>query len=122
MTKIEFELEGLPKTTNANSNSSWQARYAEAKKWKRAVALAVYALKVPSMPWPRAKVTIVRCSSRRSDFDGLVSAGKHLVDGLIEAKVIVDDSQDHIGQPVYLWEQAPRKGGKVRIIVEEIEP
>jgi Holliday junction resolvase RusA-like endonuclease len=71
-------------------------------------------------PLTRAEVSITRFSSRQPDFDGMVSAGKSLLDGLVEAQVLIDDSQQVIGQPKYYWEQSRPGKGKVRVRVEAL--
>jgi hypothetical protein len=115
---LELEIPGLPKRTN-NAQANWRAKYAEAKKWKRLVLNAVvFARKQPKAPCQKAQVTLTRHSSVRPDFDGLVSSFKHVIDGLILAKVIVNDNHDVIGVPEYLWEKAPPKLGRITIKVE----
>lgn len=116
---LEFELKGLPKTTNALRASSWRVRNAFAKKWKDLVQLYTFR-HLPNSPLIKAKVTLTRCSSRESDFDGLVSSFKHVLDGLVEARILEDDKQSNIGQPTYLHEKAKQREGKIRIKVEEI--
>jgi hypothetical protein len=118
---IEFTIPGLPKRTN-NSSSSWKARYAEARKWKRLVQETVVLNKLkPPRPFTKAKLTLIRASSLRPDSDGLVSAFKHVIDGLIEAGVLINDKYNNIGMPEYLWEQAPQKKGFITVKVEGIE-
>lgn len=113
---LEFSLNGLPKRTN--NIKSWRMRFAEARKWKAAVFAAVdYKLR-PAEPLTKAKVTIIRFSSMPPDYDGMVSAGKYLIDGLVDAKVLVNDTFDIIGAPTYSWEKAKPKQGKVVVKVE----
>lgn len=118
---IKITLKGLPKTTNSNSRQTWRAQRAESRKWKNLVSKYVYIhLLKPEKPFAKAKVTITRYSSNEPDFDGLVSAGKHLIDGLIEAGILENDRMSNIGRPEYLWERAPRNQGHVTIEVEEV--
>lgn len=112
---LEFELPGLPKTTNSGGRSHWTVKAREAKKWKNLVA--VLASKPPT-PLTKAKLTLTRCSAVEPDFDGLVSSFKHVVDGLVDARVIVNDKQSVIGQPAYLWEKASPGKGKIKVRVE----
>jgi hypothetical protein len=91
----------------------------EAKKWKKKVEEAVvYGRLQPAKPLTKAKLTLTRHSSMRPDSDGLVSSFKHVIDGLIEADVLVDDAFENIGMPVYLWLRAPPCKGFITIEVE----
>lgn len=114
---LEFEIKGLPKTTNAMAGAHWTKRHLHAKRWKRAVWLAVY-LKLPNAPLKRAVLTLTRCSSRESDFDGCVSGFKHVIDGLVEAGVIENDRQENIGQPTYKQERAKPFHGSIKVKIE----
>ena len=113
---LEFRLDGLPKRTN--NIKSWRMRFAEARKWKRAVFIAIDYAKRPERPLQKAKLTLVRHSSMPPDFDGLVSGFKHVIDGLIDAQVIVNDKFENIGQPEYRWEKAPQRNGFITVKVE----
>lgn len=117
---LEFELQGLPKLTNQLSRSKWQPRMKEATKWKDAVIIACYG-KAPPKPLTKAKISFIRYSACRPDFDGLVSGFKRILDGLRLANIILDDNYDVIGQPEYSWERAPKSQGKVKIKVTEME-
>jgi Holliday junction resolvase RusA-like endonuclease len=120
---LEFEIEGLPKMTNT-MRVHWRVIQKERKLWKERVRLAVLNNQLNGArqfkPLTRAEVSITRFSSRQPDFDGMVSAGKSLLDGLVEAQVLIDDSQQVIGQPKYYWEQSRPGKGKVRVRVEAL--
>jgi Holliday junction resolvase RusA-like endonuclease len=117
---LEFTLHGLPARTNS-AHTSWRARHAEARKWKSMVVSAVILKRAkPAWPLTKAKLTLTRHSSIRPDADGLVSGFKHVVDGLIEAGVIIDDNMDVIGMPTYEWKKAPQRNGFITVRVEEV--
>lgn len=119
MGEVIIVIEGLTKLTNSYKRQSWHIKAREAKKWKTIVHAHCNELKISELNLKKAKITIIRQSSREPDFDGLVSGGKHLLDGLVEAQVIIDDKMSVIGQPQYVWEYRPRKqGGRVLIKVE----
>lgn len=75
----------------------------------------------PPEPLKKARLTLIRRSSARPDTDGLVSGFKHIIDGLVEARVLENDSFEHIGFPDYRWEHAKAGKGHVSIKVEELE-
>jgi hypothetical protein len=74
----------------------------------------------PRQPLQKATITLTRFSSNEPDFEGLVSSFKPVLDGLIEAGVILDDHPSVIGQPVYLWERCKAGSGKIRIQVRSV--
>lgn len=97
----------------------YMAVFQERKKWKNAVYYEFYKHR-PDKPLERARVTLTRCSSRQGDFDNLVSGFKAILDGLVMGKIILDDKVDVIGSPIFLWEKAKNKEGKIRIRVESV--
>lgn len=116
---LEFELEGLPRTTNSLVRSQWRARHNHAVMWKQAVFTKCWHLR-PDEPLTKARITITRHSAKCPDFDGMVSASKHVVDGLIQAKIIIDDNMVVVGIPTYLWQRASPRKGKITVKVEGV--
>ena len=110
---------GLPKMINASSRNSWRAVYSERKKWKALVLKSFFWVR-PKQPLEKAKVSITRFSSKCPDYDGQVSAGKAILDGLVEAGIIIDDNMNVIGAPEFKWMKAKPRMGCVEIVVEEI--
>src|SRR5712675_171259 len=113
---IEFQIAGLPRTINSLGRTHWAVKAKEAKTWKYAVHLAVCEYR-PEKPYLKAKVTMTRHSSKRPDFDGLVSSFKHVLDGLIDAKIIQDDSPEHVSTE-YCWDKAGMKQGRIHVRIE----
>lgn len=120
---LEFEIQGLPAMTNT-LRKHWAVILKERAKWKRLVCAAVLmeqkraARDFKFETLVKARVTITRFSTRPPDFDGLVSGGKAILDGLVEAKVLIDDNVSVIGAPIYLWAKAKPKQGRIRVRVE----
>lgn len=116
---LDLTLPGLPPTNAADRRSHW-SYHKLSKTWQNKTAAAVLEAlgRWPEAPLERARVTITRCSTTEPDFDGLVAAGKHILDGLVRAGVLVDDAPKVIGRPQYFWERAPRGQGCVRVHVE----
>lgn len=115
---LKIDLEGLPKTVNAIGRKHWAVKAKDIQTWKMDVLVATMGLR-PEKPLKRAHVRLTRFSSTCPDFDGLVSSFKCVLDALIDAKILEDDSYDHIGAPEYSWEKAPR--GKGHVCVEVFE-
>lgn len=107
--------------TNANGRAHFIVKAKEAAKWKNLVVLSVGVSRRPPEPLKKAKLVLTRFSSVAPDFDGLVSGFKHIIDGLVLAKVIRDDKVITVGQPKYNWEQVGPGQGKIRVEVVEVE-
>lgn len=118
MYELLLEIEDLPKTTNSIGRLHWAIKAREARKWKNYIHLYAGSNK-PSKPLQKAKLTLVRYSSKSPDPDGLVSSFKHVIDGLVEAGILIDDNYDVIGMPKYLWSKVKAKEGKITVLVEE---
>ena len=95
---ITIEVKGVPPSLNvfAGRANSWDYRKTK-QKWTWAVKAACLACKGrPKQPYEKAVVEITYFfpDQRRRDADNY--AGKFLLDGLTQAKVIVDDDLKHI--------------------------
>ena len=114
----EITIPFLPKMTNAQSRN-WRAINAERKKVKSAVKEQL-GKNIPNAPVKHAKLTCIRHSSICPDYDGIVSGFKSVIDGIVEARVLEDDSMDNIGMPSFKWERARKGSGSVTVFIEEI--
>jgi Holliday junction resolvase RusA-like endonuclease len=111
---LSFTLMGLPKTPNAREH--WTAKARQTKAWKQKVFMACWH-KRPKEPLERALIRFTRVSSVRPDHDNLVASFKACMDGLRQARVIVDDKYLNVGAPEYLWRKCKPREGKVEIEV-----
>lgn len=115
---FEFEINALPKTPNSLLGSHWRMRSQHSLKWRKLVAeVLVQARAIPEEPLSKAAITLIRCSAREPDFDGLTGSFKAVLDALVRMGVIVDDRPSVIGVPSYGWEYA--KKGKIKVRIEE---
>lgn len=119
MYRLEFELDGLPKTTNAFARGSFWTFKKEKDKWLGAVR-CMTVLRKPAKPLEKARLTLTRKSSKRPDPDGLVSSFKYVIDALVNCDILIDDTPDVIGFPDYRWSQAAMRKGSIHVIVEEV--
>lgn len=119
--RLEFELSGLPRMSNASGRKSthWRVLKTESDTWKARVIRLVRP-SLPTVPLARAKLTLTRCSSSSPDSDGLVSGFKHVIDGLVIAGVLENDRYENIEMPTYLWRKVPAGKGMIRVVVEEV--
>jgi Holliday junction resolvase RusA-like endonuclease len=113
-------IPGLPKSPNDLLGAHWRQRSKHAKEWQEAVW--AYLLKAggkPPAPLTRARLSLIRYSSVEPDRDNLRGSFKAVVDGLVKAGVLVDDTSAVIGEPYVHWIKAPPRKGMIQVIVEE---
>jgi Holliday junction resolvase RusA-like endonuclease len=99
MPTITLEIPRVPPSINELSGYGWRARHRVSKVWQQEVWAAVTNGRfhfTQNLPFPRAKVAIHRISRGRMDPDNLVGCMKPVIDALRYARVLVDDSPDHI--------------------------
>lgn len=76
---------------------------------------------LPPEPLKKARITIVRHFWRTLDYDGLVGSMKPIVDALVSAGVLVDDSWNVTGQ----WDvdqlfRSKKEGPLLTVCIEEV--
>lgn len=105
LTSLTIEILELPPSPNrTRQNTHWSHRAAIDKAWRStAYALAMQALgNVPPPRWTKASLRAVFFlpDKRHRDAPNLVGSEgmKGLIDGLVDAGVMVDDSLDHLVQ------------------------
>jgi len=113
---LELTIPGLPLMMNELLRGNWTRKHGHARQWKLLITRYVYNQR-PVEPLQSAMLTLTRHSSKEPDYDGLVSSFKHVVDGLVVAKIIIDDTQSVIGIPKYKWEKCSPRKGHIKIIV-----
>lgn len=95
MTKKPYELEleftVLPRSLNMTLERNRWLHRNSGKRWD---ALVRYTIgnRLPDTPLQKAHITLVRAYYRTLDYDGLVGSMKVVVDALVTAKVLIDDS------------------------------
>lgn len=118
MTKIEFEIPGLPKGPNGGYGS-WQGKhFGEREKWLELVGIALLG-KIPKERFWKARATFTRYSSVEPDGDNLQGSFKNIRDFLKLYAIIVDDKSKHL-EAFYRWEHAKRGEGRIKVTVEKI--
>lgn len=101
----------------------WRTVKKEKDMWMRTVWVKVLESRSrPQQPFDRAKLRLERHSSVQPDFDGLAGSFKYVVDGLIKAGVLANDTMDVIGTPEYKWVKCKPKEGKIKVSVRPLKP
>jgi crossover junction endodeoxyribonuclease RusA len=112
---------GMP-VLSPNQRLHWAERGRRARELRKAAWALAYAQKIPRLE--RAAITVTYCppDRRRRDNDNIPAAsGKHCVDGIVDAKVLEDDSPEFVEGPFYAIGDVV-KGGQLVLTVAEISP
>lgn len=98
----------------------WSVVSREGKKWHTLVYLKVAQFR-PTKPFPKVALTLTRYSTREPDRDGLAGSFKYVVDGLVKAKIIVDDKPSIVVECDYKWEKTKLAEQKIEVIIKPID-
>lgn len=117
---LQFEVMGLPKSANKVVGKNRMATHAHAQSWKRIIWLATRN-KLPPEPLKRCKLKLTRLNFRTLDYDGLVTSFKPIVDGLVEARILHNDTWNITGAWDVTQEYTPKAQARIRVEVIQIE-
>ena len=125
----EIRLGGKLPKMNASDRQHWRVAAREAKDWRvLAYWTAVAAMRDAKWPpvaqgiaaelgMPVTEITLTRVSSASScDADNLRLGGKHLIDGMVDAGIMQDDSPRYLAA-TYRHEKGQRGKGYYRVEV-----
>lgn len=89
--ELRIELTELPQSLNKKLRKHWTKNHRENNLWDTLIYQKVFR-QLPPSPLKKAKLRIVKHFWRTMDFDGFVGSLKPVVDALVTAGVIEDDS------------------------------
>ena len=89
--RLKIRIPGQPDPLNKMLRMHYKKRNRLNKVWYEVVHLSV-CRQLPAKPLDKAKITVVLYNARNLDYDGAVGSLKPLIDGLVRAKVIRNDS------------------------------
>ena len=116
--RLLIELDGLPPMPNVYLRWHYQKRHREFSFWYDLINYKVRSIR-PDKPLERFSIRAIRRSSVVGDFDGICGSFKPIIDSLIKAKILQDDSWNNTGQWDVSFEKVTRK--EQSILVEIIE-
>lgn len=90
-------LADLP-TWNANSRGHWAQRAGMVAAWRNAAWACAVGSGIPQLERVEVELVMVPSDRRRRDPDNLSGALKPILDGLVDAGVIPDDSAKHVAK------------------------
>lgn len=120
MYKLDLTLHALPDSLNKGLRGHRMKYFSKNKRWDMLI-FGMCRGKLPETPLKKAHITIVRHFWRTLDYDGLVGSMKPIVDALVSAGVIVDDSWKVLGA----WEvdqqfRTKKEGPLLTIQIKEL--
>ena len=104
---------------SANDRDGWRVRSGKIKRWRTATAAQALAAKHPAAPIPCRIVVVVHRSHNRGRFDAgnYQPTAKAIVDGLVDARVLVDDANAYVtGPDVRPGNPWPKAGVEVHVL------
>ena len=119
MSARSITLVSTERWINANERMNWRKRSDLTRYWRALALLKAREARIPSFDRIRVIVTFHRADRRQFDPSNLAPTSKALVDGLVDAGVVPDDTFRHVigpderyGEPgvrriVVLIEEAP---------------
>jgi hypothetical protein len=115
---LTIKLLGLPKGLNT-SGGHWRDVAKDRKSWRTASYYAAK-FKAPLSPLKQCSLICTRHSSVPMDEDNEAASFKSIIDGLVDAKIFLDDNRLVILERSYRWEKAPAKKGFVTVTITEL--
>ena len=112
----KVSIAGIPSLSNRHEH--WAKISKERKEWHLKVIRAFQFR--PMKPIDYCEIRVCRFSSRQPDYDNLVISFKAVIDGLIHAKIIKDDSMNVVLDRHYSWCKVPRIQSHITIEVKEL--
>lgn len=117
--KLKFTIKDIPPSNNKYlGNNRSRHIYADDKEMWEWLVFAAIGDKAPLKPFKRAEVTLVYYFKTRTRRDPDNYSGKFLMDGLVKAKVIKDDSFECVD--LRLKGKYDKKNPRTEIIIREI--
>lgn len=122
---ILLVIPGTPPSLNQWSRMHWAKAARIKKQWENDILWAFLAIgrtwKKDEFPYQKAhvKVTYYFTTNRRRDADNLNL--KFILDGIVKAGIIKDDSTNIIGQPEVSW-AVDKKNPRVEIEIQQAAP
>lgn len=93
---------------NLNDRDHWAVKAAKVKQWRDAAHVLARQARIPPCRRIRVELHYLPATAQRRDPDNLVAAYKPLCDGLVDAKVVPDDTE-HWVERVFPIIHAPQR-------------
>ena len=110
------------KSLSLNDRMHYRVRAKVTALWRGETKLALSMRNIPACERVSAALLYVPAQNRRRDPDNLVASMKPAVDALVDAGVVVDDTQEFVERiwPVILPVERDHQGGRFYLRVERL--
>lgn len=113
----DIKINGIPSL--ANKNVHWRVTQRERSKWHQ-IVLASFINKKPIRPLKKCVMTLIRATADKCDYDNLVYSFKPVVDGLVHAKILVDDDMDTIIKRDYFFQKFHARKHTLKLLLTRL--
>lgn len=115
---LELRMPGIPSGPNGG-HGHWAAKAKHKKQWRLKTCLKAVPF-APLIPLSKAEIECIRYTSHSMDYDNLVASFKAIIDGLMDAGIIVDDNQGVLVKRTYTHEKIRNKYKHVKVTVRAV--
>lgn len=118
---MTFFVPGIPPSLNARLD--WRPRARETAAWKDTALICLHhgtGGRWPKLEHVRLVLTLVSASARRRDPDNVATSAKPIIDAMVLAGVLPDDSFAVIEELVVRSERGPETGIRVDVYRHEL--
>ena len=117
--KITIVIPDIPPSLNKWSRMHWTKTAEIKKRWEANIYYTSFSQR-PKLPYKYAKVIITYYfkTRQRHDLDNYVP--KFILDGLVKARIILDDRAEYIGM-TELIQEYDKENQRTKIKIEEVE-
>lgn len=100
-----------------NDRDHWAVKGAKVRAWRDAALVLCRAAKIPACTRILVEMHYVPKQSRRRDEDNVVATLKPICDGIVDAKIVLDDTSEYVERvfPI-IHKPGPNPGVYVRIV------
>lgn len=107
---------------NANDRHPWMVKRRLVKSWREAAGIVAMLARVPQLPAGHVVAELLFPDRRRRDPANWAPTAKACVDGLVDARVFVDDNSDIVtGPDMRLGEKVVPAAAGIRLIIHPKE-
>lgn len=107
---LHLEIPTLPLSLNQKLRGHWRKAHKENQAWDLLIASMVRGRK-PKAPLEKARIRVLRHHYRFLDYDGCIGSLKPVIDALVTAGVLIDDSWPVVGAWDVSQAFRPKKDG-----------
>jgi hypothetical protein len=116
---LTFTIDVLPITLNKALRGSWRKWHGNFDVIQKIIHLKTLKTR-PKAPIKKASVKIVRYSSCTLDRDNMYFTFKPVIDGLVNAGIIIDDGFDQVKELYPVQVKSKRKDARIEVTVQEL--